>query len=322
MTRAAASVPLQRIAVTGSSGYYGRVMIRLFRERLPEARILGIDIRPAQSHPPDEFHALDVRSDEVREVLREFAPDTLLHFAFVVNPLHDEQEMRSINVEGTRNLLAITAEIRPHRLLVASSATAYGAWADNPIPIDDRHPVRPREEFRYSADKGEMESLLAKFAESEPEIEVSWTRPCVICGDSAGNYIIDALLMVPFMMLPGGSDTPLQFVDEDDLAEATYVILSGGGRGPYNLAPPDWLPLSEIGREMKITSCPVPFWLGYGFSKCWWMLRLPWFRFPPSFWYFMQHPWVVGANRLAREFDFRFKRTSREAFRRMLKAQG
>ncbi|MFM7413054.1 MAG: hypothetical protein ACKO6E_07595 [Planctomycetota bacterium] len=49
-----------RIAITGSSGLYGRALLGEIRRRLPEARVLGVDIRAADACPPDDVLSLDV----------------------------------------------------------------------------------------------------------------------------------------------------------------------------------------------------------------------------------------------------------------------
>ena len=47
--------PLVRIAITGSSGVYGRAVVREIRRSLPEATVLGLDRQPTAAVAPDIF---------------------------------------------------------------------------------------------------------------------------------------------------------------------------------------------------------------------------------------------------------------------------
>lgn len=120
----------------------------MVRQAWPSVDILGLDIVPPKSDPPNRFETCDITAPELRAHVVQFQPDTILHLAFIVNPMRDEARMHRINVEGCRSLLKIAAEVNPARLLVSSSATAYGAWADNPIPLTEKHPLRTRSKYR------------------------------------------------------------------------------------------------------------------------------------------------------------------------------
>jgi nucleoside-diphosphate-sugar epimerase len=104
MTAATATGPA-RIAITGSSGLYGRALLRAIRRGLPGARVLGIDRGPAGAGMPDEFRQGDVRDRAIAGWLREFRADTVVHLAFAVDPGRDERTMHAVNVDGTRTVL-------------------------------------------------------------------------------------------------------------------------------------------------------------------------------------------------------------------------
>lgn len=303
---------MHRIAITGSSGALGRRLIGLFRHRDPTVRIFGTDLREPRDSPPDEFMQGDIcRSDLVTD-LSAFGPDTVIHTAFAFQPLRDDRRMQQVNVEGAKNVLRATAAIRPRRLLVISSATAYGAWPDNPIPMDETWPLRARSNFRYAADKVEVERHVRDFADACPDIAVSVVRPSLIGGPNIDNYIIRMITRMPILTLLDGVDTPLQFVHEDDVAAAIREILASGGRGAYNVAPRDWVLFSEVARAAGRSCWRMPFWLARAGLAAGWALRLPWHETPASFLHFLRHPWVVTPARLERELGFRFRYSSSE----------
>jgi len=155
---------MKRIAITGSSGYLGSSLIRYFAAHEPEVKILGLDIVPPSDPGGHEFLQLDMCRPELATALKIFQPDTVVHMAFIVPPMHDERKMRAINLEGSHNVLEAAAAAGVERLLVTSSATALGARPDNPVPLDDFWPGRAGPEFSYAAHKVELEAMLVQFA--------------------------------------------------------------------------------------------------------------------------------------------------------------
>lgn len=310
--------PIQRIAVTGSSGYCGCRFIARVRKNAPSVRILGLDAAVASNDAPDEFHQIDVRDSKIVEPLREFAPDTIVHMAFMMNAIYDDALMRDININGSRNVFAAVATVKPQRFLHYSSMTAYGAWPDNPVPMDETWPLRARSDFRYAADKTELERDILQFATDHPEMTVSWVRPALVLGQGAQNYLTRYLLDGLFVALPDGVDSPIQFVHEDDLTRATWEILARDGRGPFNVCPPNWMTWSEVARLRNKRAVKLPLWLIRGSARIWWTLRLPAITSamgcPPGLMNFIRYPWVGISKRLTDEFDFRFEHSSVESF--------
>ena len=61
--------------------------------------------------------------------------------------LRDEALMARVNVEGTRRVLAAAAAVSATRIVRISSATVYGAWPSNPVPLTEDAPLRPNPHF-------------------------------------------------------------------------------------------------------------------------------------------------------------------------------
>ncbi len=306
---------MKRIAITGSSGYLGSCLVDYFRRQDGEVCILGLDIREPGEVAPDEFVELDICSPELIGALESFAPDTIIHSAFVFQPMRDERKMHRINMEGGRSLLEAVGVIRPARFMTISSATAFGASPDNPVPMDDAHSVQPDSRFRYAADKAELEGLIARFAAGNEDIAVSWVRPAIIGGPKMDNYLSRFIFEMPFMVQLDGFDTPIQFVHEDDVTGAICAILSGNGRGGFNLGPPNWTCISEIAEITKRRVLKAPLWLGRFLTWLAWTIRFPGHELPPSFVNFTRYPWVVAPSRLEAEIGYRFKFSSSDTLR-------
>jgi UDP-glucose 4-epimerase len=229
-----------------------------------------------------------------------------------VNPIHDKRLMHDINVGGTANVFEAVRRLRPTRFLTASSATAYGAWPDNPVPISEGWRLKAREEFQYASEKTALEAELQQLAEELPDIAVSWTRATIIGGKGVNNYLSRLVRHLPLIVLPDGEDVRLQFVHVDDCAAATWEILCQDARGPFNVAPRDWVSLTELAELTNRPVIKLPFWTFKLVSGIWWHLRLPIFDYPPSLHDFIRHPWVIAPTRLENELGFQFRYTAEE----------
>jgi len=209
--------------------------------------------------------------------------------------------------------------IQPRRFLYYSSMSAYGAWPDNPVPIDESWQLRPRTNFRYAADKTELESDIQRLAQSNPEIIVSWVRPSMILGQGVQNYISEYVLRSLVVLLPDGADAYTQFVHEDDLARATWEILNHDARGPFNVCPEDWMTWSEIAKLRGRPAIRVPMWLAHAALRAYRLCCLPTSLLPgmgnpTGLLNFLRHPWVGAPRRLKEELGFEFKHSSRATF--------
>src|SRR5205814_2305126 len=227
-----------RYLITGGSGYIGSRLIERLADSDDTDRIVIADIRPPRSfHPKVSFSKLDVRDGPgVRQLLEREHPDALVHLAFVLNPMHDEDAMYEIDVGGTQNVLAAASAAGVGQVLVTSSATAYGAFPDNPVPIDEEQPVRGVPDFEYARDKSECDRLCQLWALRHPDRVMTIVRPCIVFGPNVDNYIVRTWVKQPFFADFGGPDQDVQYVHEDDVGEALIRLIDGRHDGAFNLA--------------------------------------------------------------------------------------
>jgi len=89
----------------------------------------GLDAGPATVRAGTlDFLKVDIRDPSLADFLKGRNVGALVHLAFIVDPIHDEEEMYDINVSGTRNVLKICEDLGIGHVIVASSGVAYGAW--------------------------------------------------------------------------------------------------------------------------------------------------------------------------------------------------
>jgi nucleoside-diphosphate-sugar epimerase len=123
--------------VTGGSGFLGINLIRYLLERGHDVR--SLDVAPFD-YPDcaDKVEALlgDIRDkDAVRGALR--GTDIVVHTAAAL-PLYSPEDIRSTDVEGTRNLLAAAEAEGVERFVMISSTAVYGIPDHHPLFEDDQ----------------------------------------------------------------------------------------------------------------------------------------------------------------------------------------
>ena len=123
-----------RYLITGGSGYIGGRLTDELSAREETEKIVDVDLRPPpRTWQKHEFVKADIRDrKQMRELLERHEIDALLHFAFVLNPIRDEPKMYDIDVNGTQAVLQAAADAGVKQVIQTSSATAYGAFPDNP----------------------------------------------------------------------------------------------------------------------------------------------------------------------------------------------
>jgi len=282
------------VAVTGVAGYLGGRLLSLFDDDRRVERVIGIDgSEPATGSPKLEFHQMDVRDARLAKTFP--GVDTVVHLAFVVDPLRDEARMRDVNVDGTRNVLEAAGATGVRKLVYASSATVYGAHPDNDFPLTESSPLRANPDFSYAWHKLETERLIEAFVEDHPEVVVSVLRPAIAFGANAQNFI-SRLLEAPRITTVKGYEPPMQFVHEQDVASALHFVVTNELRGVYNVAPDGWLTAEEILERSGKKRVELPEAVAFSLAERLWKIGVT--EAPPGELNYLMHPWVVDNAKL------------------------
>jgi nucleoside-diphosphate-sugar epimerase len=243
------------IAITGISGNLGQRLLPLLQRR----RVLGLDMRPpACELPPSfSFEQIDLGKEsscnEMIRLFRKHQIDTIVHLAFVLDPLRtgvlDPKRMWQINVAGTARVVEAISEINRlgtgqiKRLVGLSSVSVYGP--ELPENVTEDHPLNAHT-LTYAVHKKEMDEVVRRRADTLGECEVVVLRPQIFVGHSMQNYMAGALKGDAYgrgwlgrrmqqkgsrlpMLLPRGDAylrKNFQFVHVDDVARLIRHIIS------------------------------------------------------------------------------------------------
>jgi UDP-glucose 4-epimerase len=265
------------IAVTGPTGDIGKPLIRALERGRDVERIVAMARSPFD--PADEgWTKTEYRQGDVldRAAVDELVDgaDVVIHLAFVI--MSGSEESRRVNLEGSRNVFEAAVAAGCKRLIYTSSVAAYGFHDDNPSPLTEDVEPRGTEAHSYSAQKAEVEALLAAVTARAKKPAVYVFRPCIVAGPDAlllienipyvqlGERMPDAVRRlidaVPLLkpVIPDNGTT-FQLVHHDDVASALRAAALGRGEpGIYNLAGAGTLTLRDLADALGWYTVPVP----------------------------------------------------------------
>ncbi|MFI5053060.1 MAG: NAD-dependent epimerase/dehydratase family protein [Acidimicrobiia bacterium] len=307
---------MHSVAVTGASGLVGRHLLPALAEHPDVDRVVGLDVREPERRPRGvEFHRVDIAGTELKPLLDGI--DVVVHLAGVVDPVLDEALMARVNVEGTRHVLDAAASVGVRRVVRISSATVYGAWPNNPVPLTETAPLRPNPHFSPAVQGAEVERLLAEWRGDHPEVTITTLRSAPVVGPGAERLPARILLGRPPLRVRGAAP-PVQVVHVDDLAAALTLVATGDLPGVYNVAADGWLTAADAGA--LITSSILPSLPAEALER---VLRRTWELgigdVPPGVVPYLTHPWVIANDKL-RAAGWSPKTTNEEAIAEALAA--
>lgn len=281
------------VAVTGVTGYMGKTLLALLERSPAVEHILGIDtieipIRTAKL----EFHTFDIRDAALGQLL--VGADVLVHLAFLVNPMRDTALMADVNVGGFRNVLQAVETAGIGKFVYPSSVYAYGAHADNDIPLTEESPLRPNAGFSYAEHKAETEDILAAWHAQNEDVIVTVTRPAVTLGPQVDNFMSRVFERPRFVTIKGYAP-PLQVLHQDDAAAALLHFVENAVPGTFNICADDAVSRAELAAMLDRPEVPVPENVAFPLADVAWKLGLS--STPPAELEYLMYPVVVSNDR-------------------------
>jgi UDP-glucose 4-epimerase len=207
-------------------------------------------------------------------------------------------------------------------VLVTSSATAYGAFPDNPRPIAEDWPVRGQPDFSYARDKAEADRLCQLWGLEHPDRVMTIVRPCIVFGPNVDNYISRSWKNSSFMPIMDGVDEEFQLVHEDDVVSAMVGLLDARASGAFNVAGEGSLGWGESARMIGLKTRELSFMAARRLYSVAWALRAPRVESPPGNLNFVRYPWLVSNDKLKAETGWEPSADTREVFVETMYATG
>jgi nucleoside-diphosphate-sugar epimerase len=199
-------------------------------------------------------------------------------------------------VDDTRALLDAAGAVGVTHVVLLSSATAYGAWANNPVPLTEDAPLRPNPELDFAVRAAERERLASDWKHEHPGTTVSVLRPAVPLSEDAAGWLARGLRETSAIRAAGPDDPPGQYVHLDDVAGAIELALAQRLDGAFNVSPDGWIAGEQLRALAGVPRVRVPERVAR---------RLAWLRWrldptsaPPGLLPYTMHPWVIANDRI------------------------
>jgi nucleoside-diphosphate-sugar epimerase len=285
-----------RYLVTGGSGYFGALVVARLHAAGHDVRVL--DLNDADDRPTDvEFVQGDVRD---RAVVADAVAgvDIVLNNVAQVPLAKDRDLLRTVNVDGTVNLLRASRAAGVDKVVHTSSSAVFGVPTSNPV-MPSTVPS-PMEAYGHAKLAAEWACLDA----AREGLDVSIVRPRTILGH--GRLGIFGILFEwiadgknPIVL--GDGTNRYQFVHSDDLADVCVRAAERDGPGVFNVGTDRFGTMRETlealcahaGTEATVRSLPagpaslaMKLTAGLGITP---FAPYHWMMYSKSMWFDLEH---------------------------------
>jgi nucleoside-diphosphate-sugar epimerase len=251
-----------KVLITGAGGYLGGVLATELANLKDVDCITGIVHHTLPRTPlPSKVDLvkMDIRSPELSEVMA--GHDYVIHSAFIVQwsskmaaAVRDD-----INFNGTRNVAQAAIKNHIRGFIHASSIAAYDPiHAQGKENLNEDCPIGDgNSPMYYLNSKAIAEKILREVLESS-NIPLTLFRISYITGPR------DPATVQGFRENAArfpGCDPRLQFVHENDVAQAFAQAIRSRMPGAFNVVPNDSIRLSDVHKIIGVKPLMVPVWL-------------------------------------------------------------
>lgn len=255
-----------KLVIIGASGNVGTALLKAIGESsdITEVRAVARRVPRGNAAPPYDipwWRAIDVGAVGADAVVADLAQvmegaDAVIQLAWIIQPNHNREMLRRVNVHGTSRVLAAARAAGVPHLVVASSVSAYSRTEDD-LPRDETWPTGGISSSEYSVDKAAVERMLDDHERNFPQLLITRLRPALIFQRAVGAQVMRNFMApliprsafggnLPLVPLPGGAK--IQAVHADDVAQAYLAAVRAGVGGAFNIAADDVLDGDALAR--------------------------------------------------------------------------
>ncbi|MEX2292352.1 MAG: NAD-dependent epimerase/dehydratase family protein [Acidimicrobiales bacterium] len=284
------------VVVTGAAGALGRQVCALTAADPDVGHVIAIDRRSLRRLAAGiECHEVDLTTADLKPLFE--GATEVIHLAQADGPRRGEPRDHSVG-DGAiaRRVFDAAASVGAEHVVLLSTATAYGAWANNPVPLTEDAPLRPNPGVAAASEMAEAERTAADFRDNHPGATIAILRPTVTVSAQGNGWLARALARTTALPV-GDREPPAQFLDISDLATAVDVARRARLDGPRNVAPDGWVSgetVRALAGGIPRVRLPERFAIRVAGMRWKWGLAPT----PPELLPYTVHPWVIANDRL------------------------
>jgi nucleoside-diphosphate-sugar epimerase len=222
--------------------------------------------------------------------------DTVVHLAVDRSTTSPSEERRLTNIAGATALFDAVGVAAVRRVVLLTSAMVYGASPRNDVPLDEDAPLGADSSDGLVGDWLAMERLAAtRQAVSLDQLEVVSVRPASVVGPMS-DHLLPGLFEAVRLLALRDSRCLWQFCHHDDLLDALAAAATGAVSGPVTVGCDGWLEQQQVEAIAGMRSVVLPPAVAFAAAER--LRRIGALASPTSDLHYLQHPWVVGSQRL------------------------
>jgi UDP-glucose 4-epimerase len=249
-----------RVVITGATGSVGTSVVASLAEEPRVEEIVGVARRVRKMTVPKvRWLGADVVSSNLVRIFRD--ADAVVHLAWAIQPSHDQEELKRVNLLGSDRIFRAVARAEVPSLVYASSVGAYSAGPKDDRRVDEAWHVDGIPSSSYSRHKAAVERRLNAFEKEAPEVRVVRLRPGLIFKSGAASEV-RRLFIGPFLpnvavqrrlipFVPRIDRLRFQAVHSNDVAEAYRQAIVRDVSGAFNVAAEPAIGPDELSSLLK-----------------------------------------------------------------------
>ena len=313
-----------KILVIGAHTILGELLIDRLEAQPDISEFWVLDLHAPKRHKYKKMHFIKVdlvqpgADAHLAGIFKELKAETVVHCALKNNPSHQPGEAHELEVIGTINILSACKAADVRKFVFCSTTMVYGASPKNPNYIAETAPLATHADSYFVRDKIEAEKQVALLFSESPQMKVTVLRFSLIVGPRSENYFT-ALLRRPFVPTLLGYDPLIQFVHENDAAEALAKASLQDFPGVFNIVGKGVIPLSYALREAGKINIPVLPAFAYSLVQTFWNLQMS--AVPGRLLDYFRYLWVADGEKARRIMNFEPTYSSKDAFMDLAKSQ-
>lgn len=248
------------------AGGLARLTTKRLLKDYPDCFIYGVDSRYI---PPENIYDERVTTRRIRYTRGHFEAlfrdnnfDTVLHLGRMshnrLNPRASLDKRIDYNVMGTKIVMDLIVKFGIKNFTILSTYHVYGAYADNPVFIDEEASLRASLKYPELRDVVEMDQQASKWLwKHQQKVKGIIFRPCNIIGPQINNVMVQ-YLRSKIAPLPVDFDPVYQFINEYDMAKLISYSIEHIPAGIYNVAHgKEIMPLHDAKKIVESKHIPI-----------------------------------------------------------------